>query len=185
MDYARDGRWDIVEGATIEFADALVRQEESAGWQLIRAAVLTGNTVTTGEGVFSKHLINTMITTMRAYRYNPQVIYCSPTRAGDIRDWAQVTASGSTSIDPLTQREIFVKGYLGTVYNVNIIELDTLTNNEVYLFDTDHFGVMPIRGELATFDDPTAPKRMRHGIFGWEELGLCVTDAKGVVKGTI
>jgi len=185
IDYARDGRWDIVEGAMIEFADSIVRQEEAAGWQLIRSAVLPQNTVTTGEGVFSKHLINTMITTMRSYRYNPQVIYCSPQRAGDIRDWAQVTASGSTSIDPLTQREIFTKGYLGTIYNVNIIEYDQLANNEVYLFDTDHLGVMPVRGELATFDDPVAIKKMRHGIFGWEEIGLCVTDSKGIVKGTI
>lgn len=187
IDYARDGRWDIVEGAKQEFADSIVRQEETEGWRLIAAAVTTGNTVTmSGETTLTKRLFNSMITKMKARRYNPSVIYVSPTRAGDIRDWATVTATGNFgSIDPVTQREIFVNGNLGSIFGVNIVELDTLADTDVYLFDTTRLGVMPIRGELVTYDDPVAPRRMRNGIFGWLEEGFCVMDEDAIVKGTI
>lgn len=184
IDYARDGRWDVVEGAKQEFADSLVRQEETEGWKLIKAAVKTGNTVSVGsETTLTKTLLNKMITHMRSYRYTPTTLYCSPTRAGDIRDWA-TTDTGGANIDPVTQREIFVKGYLGTIYGVDIIELDTLDDKEIYLFDQTRMGVMPIRGELVTYDDVTATRRMRNGIYGWEEIGFCVMDADAIVKGT-
>lgn len=175
LSFARDGRYNIVERALEKLAASFVRAEEKAGWDTIRGSIDASNTLVTTETYLSKTLFNDLITEMRAVNgYDPNVVYVSPRRAKDIRNWA------NTEIDPVTQREIFKAGGMGNIWNVEIRELRTLLDDEIFLFDTSKLGVMPVRTSLQTFDDPTAIKKLRAGVGAWEEVGFAVIDKKAV-----
>jgi hypothetical protein len=177
LSFVRDGRFNIVERALEKLAESFVKSEEKAGWDTIKGAIDANNTLVHAETTLSKTLFNDMITEMRAvHGYNPQVIYVSPRRAKDIRNWTD------TTIDPVTQREIFKAGGIGNIWDVEIKELRTLSDAEVYLFDTTRFGVMPIRTALTTYDKPDAINRLRAGVLAWEEIGFAVIDKKAVLK---
>ncbi|WP_336784157.1 HK97-fold major capsid protein [Paenibacillus illinoisensis] len=176
LSFVRDGRFNIVERALEKLAESFVKAEEASGWAVIRASIDSANTVTTTETNLSKKAFNDLITYMTKTGYNATDIYCSPTRAKDIRDWTY------TTIDPVTQREIFQAGGLNQIWNVQLHELRTLGDDEVYLFDTTRYGVMPVRTELTTYDDPTAIRRLRNGVLAWEEIGFACIDKKAVAK---
>ncbi|MNS33481.1 Phage capsid family protein [compost metagenome] len=176
LSFVRDGRFNIVERALQKLAKSFVEMEEKAGWDTIRGAIDASNTLTHSETSLSKSLFNDMITEMNAEGLKPEVIYVSPRRAKDIREWT------STTIDPVTQREIFQAGGIASIWNVQLRELRTLSDNEVYLFDTSRLGVMPIRQQLTTYDDPTAIKKLRAGALAWEEIGFAIIDKRGVLK---
>jgi len=177
LTFVRDGRFNIVERALEKLAESFVRAEEKAGWDTIRGAINAENTMTGhGQTTLTKSLFNDMITEMRAvHGYNPSAIYVSPRRAKDIRMWTD------TEIDPVTRREIFNVGGMNGIWNVQINELRTIGDGEVFMFDTSRFGVMPIRTKLTTFDDPTAIKRLRVGVGAWEEIGFAVIDKKAML----
>lgn len=176
ISFVRDGRFNIVERALEKLAESFVRLEEASGWAVIRASVGPENTITTTETGLTKKAFNELITYMNKTGYVAKDIYCSPNRAKDIRDWTY------TTIDPTTQREIFQAGGLNQIWNVQLHELRSLGDDEVYLFDTTRYGVMPVRTELTTYDDPTAIRRLRNGVLAWEEIGFACIDKKAVVK---
>jgi hypothetical protein len=176
LSFVRDGRFNIVERALEKLAQSFIRAEEASGWAVIRASIDSTNTVTTTETSLTKNAFNDLITYMSKTGYTPTDIYVSPNRAKDIRTWTY------TTLDPITQREIFQAGGLNQIWNVQLHELRTLADNEVYLFDTTRYGVMPIRQELTTYDDPTAIRRLRNGVLAWEEIGFACIDKKAVAK---
>jgi hypothetical protein len=176
LTFIRDGRYNIVERALEKLAESFVRAEETAGWNTLRGAVNANNTISVTDTFLSKNVFNHLITEMKQVTgYNPTVIYCSPRRASDIRGWT------TTQVDFLTQREIFQAGGLGSVFNVEIRELRTLSDSEVYLFDTTRLGVMPVRQRMTTWDDPTTIRRLRAGIIAFEEIGFAVIDPKAIL----
>lgn len=175
LTFIRDGRYNIVERALEKLAESFVKAEETAGWATIRGAINPNNTLTPAQNFLSKNVFNQMITEMKQVSgYNPTVIYASPRRASDIRGWT------TTQIDYLTQREIFQAGGLGSIFNIEIRELRTLSDSEVYLLDTTRLGVMPVRQKMTTWDDPTAIRRLRAGIIAFEEVGFAVIDPMAI-----
>jgi hypothetical protein len=178
LTFVRDGRYNIVERALTKLAEAFVRQEEQAGWDVIKASCDGTNTITLGGSVLTldKNVFNDFITDMTKTGYVPTDIYVSPNRAKDIRNWTY------TQLDPWTQKEIFQAGGLSSIWNVRLNELRTLGDKEVYIFDTSRFGVMPIRASMTTFDDPTAIKRLRAGVMAWQEIGFSAIDKSAVRK---
>lgn len=173
--FVRDGRYNIVESALKNLAQSFVKMEEKAGWDTIRGAINTANTLTTTETSLSKTLLNDMITEFTAEGLTPSVIYCSPRRGKDIREWVQ------TNIDPVTQREIFQAGGLSSIWNVQLRELRTLADDEIFLFDTTRLGVMPIKTQLTTHDDPMTIRNLRAGVIAWEEIGFAVIDKRALL----
>lgn len=179
LSFVRDGRFNIVERALEKLAQSFIRAEEASGWAVIRASVDGTNTIASpSAGMLDKAAFNQFITFMNKTGYTPSDIYVSPNRAADIRNWTY------TTLDPVTQREIFQAGGLNQIWNVALHELRTLADNEAYLFDTSRYGVMPVRTELMTYDDPTAIRRLRAGVLAWEEVGFACIDKKAVVKMT-
>jgi hypothetical protein len=176
LSFVRDGRFNIVERALEKLAQSFVRMEEASGWAVIRGSIDSTNTVTTAETSLTKNAFNDLITYMSKTGYIPTDIYVSPNRAKDIRTWTY------TTLDPWTQKEIFQAGGLNQIWNVQLHELRTLADSEVYLFDTSKYGVMPIRTELTTYDDPTVIRRLRAGVLSWEEIGFAAIDKKAVAK---
>ena len=180
LQFARDGRFNVGERARLRLMDSIVDQEESAGWTLLRAACSATNTVT-AVGL-TKALISNAMALMESNRgYQPTDLYVSSNRAADIRNWDY------TTIDPTTQREIFVDGGLGSIWNINIKVVWFLEDTEAYLFDSreNKLGYMPIRNPLVTYDDPTAIKKYRVGIIAYEEIGFGVLDSQCIVRLTI
>ncbi|MHA1754689.1 MAG: HK97-fold major capsid protein [Candidatus Odinarchaeia archaeon] len=183
MTYARDGRFNISQRARKKLSDAILVQEEETGWTLIKAAVLPANTITIAgaEGEYmSKKLINEMIACMEDYEgFKADIMFCSILSAAEIREW------DNSKLDDQTRREVWQRGGLGSMWGVDIIPLNSLGDDEVYLFDTSRFGVMPERQKLMTFEDPTASNRLRISIMAYEEIGFGVLDDRAVVKGVI
>jgi hypothetical protein len=180
LSFVRDGRFNIVERALEKLAQSFIRQEEAAGWAVIRSAISGANTIASPTaGLLSKEAFNAFITYMSKTGYTPTDIYVSPARAADIRNWTY------TTLDPVTQREIFQAGGLNQLWNVQLHELRSLGDNEAFMFDTTRFGVMPVRQELTTYDDPTSIRRLRNGVLAWEEIGFAAIDVKAVAKMTI
>jgi len=170
LSFVRDGRYAVVEHALDSLAESFVEMEEKAGWDTIRGAIYAGNTLISTETTLSKKLFNDLITEMKARKKTPEVIYVSPRRAKDIREWA------GNEIDPVTQREIFVKGGMGSIWGVRIVELEHLSDNELFCFDTKNFGIMPIRTTLTTYDKPDSINYLRNGVLAWEEIGFAVIE---------
>lgn len=181
MQYARDGRYDVAGRAKEKLLNAIVTKEETDGWAIIRAAATAARTVTVAGGTtLSKALLNAMFIKMaQTNGMKIDVIFCSPTRFGDIREWSE------TTIDPVTQREIWTRGGLTEMWGAKIFELPTLADNEVYGFDTRYFGVMPVRETLQTRDNPISILKLRVGVIAWEELGFVALESRSIVKGTI
>lgn len=176
LTFVRDGRYNIVERALEKLSQSFIRAEEKSGWDTIRGAIQASNTLVTTETALTKKLFNQLTTEMKQVSgYLPTIVYVSPRRASDIRSWT------TTQIDFLTQREIFQAGGIGSVFNIEIRELRTLSDNEVFLFDTTRLGVMPVRQRMTTFDDPTAIRRLRAGVIAFEEIGFAVIDKKAML----
>lgn len=179
---AKHGRISIAERAMQRLIDSVVQLEENAGWSTLRAACTTGNgnvASVSGETGLTKNVATEAFKVMESNRgYKVTDIYVSPSGLADIRSWTQ------NSIDPVTQREIFVNAGLPSLWGAEIHVVWFLNSNEAYFIDArpNKLGYMPIRDELKTWDDPVAIKKFRVGVIAYEEIGFVVMDTKAIVK---
>lgn len=182
MSYARDGRYNVVDRIKQRLSNDIIKQEEEAGWSVIRASVLPENTIQIAgtEGTyFSKKLVNEMIAKIQSYGFEGTILVCSVNSFAEIREW------DNTKLDEATRREVFQNAGLKSIWGVTILPLRRLADTEVYLFDTSRYGVMPERQQLVTFEDPTVVPDLMIGLIGYEEIGFGVLDARAVIKGVI
>lgn len=190
MDIAEQGRIDVAAEATRLLGDRVIAKEEAAGWATIKQTFLLLNTgvqrvYCSGSSEafhsFSKKAVNKMAIQMDLQRRQLTDIFISPQSMGDVREWS------TSSIDYLTQREIFVNGGLPgeSIWNIRlnkVYDSNLVANTEAWGFDVRTFGKMPIRKELVTYEDPTAILRWEIGMIGRELVGFGVTDSYAVVK---
>lgn len=179
IQYARHGRFDVAERAIQKIKDEIIGIEDAEGWSVIRAAISADNTVNEVEAEkgLTKTNLNAGFKKMESNRgYKVTLICANAYRIGDIRDWTSV------EIDPVTQREIFRGAGLLGLWNAEIVNVPELGNDEVYMFDTSKFGIMPIRANIQIYDNPEAIKRLRIGIIAFEEVGFAAVDRHAVVK---
>ena len=201
IDIAKDGRFDVAQLSTKLLANRFIRQEELAGWSLIKthAAVLPatqqlqafaddGTTQTAGQGKLNIYTLNELITLADQIGIGGRVVkdvYVSPRRYNDLR--SQVTlqslpfdmrtklyGDGENAKSP-TPEIRFHK-----VYNPNLV-----ANNQAYAFtqkDGYFYGVMPIREALFTRDNPIAILEWKIGIIGRMREGFGVLDDKGLIE---
>lgn len=202
IDVAKDGRFQVGQLATTMLKNRFIQQEELAGWNLIKlhAASLKSNqkiqalkddgTVgAAGTGKLNVGTINEMITTADEIGVGGRRItdiYVSPRRFGDLRNQLTMMAlpesirtqlwSNGKGTDNVADVRIH------RVYNRALVP-----NNKGYAFtqkDGYRYGVMPIREELTTRDNPIAILEWKIGIIGRERLGFGVLDDKGLVEVT-
>ncbi len=182
---ARDGRFDVAGRARQRLMDSFVDGEEDNGWPVIKAAITSDNTVTasdynTGTDTgLTKAVLNAVWVKMEDRRdYKVTGIFVPAARKGEIRMWE------ATTIDPVTQREIFVGAGLEGLWNAELRLTHRIDDDEGYAFDgrPGLLGYMPIREALSTFDDVTAPLRRRYGICGVEELGFGILNPDREIK---
>lgn len=213
LDIAKDGRFQVAQLATQLLKNRFIRQEEMAGWSLIKnhASQLPGTAATdsvqrlvaykddgtkgtpktdgtAGTGRMNIYTLNDLITLADCIGIGGRVvrdIYLSPRRFGDLRN--QVTMEAL----PFSMRErLYGIGEdakaadseirIHKVWNRNLVGDD-----RGYAFtqkDGFRYGVMPIREELNTRDNPIAILEWKIGIIGRERVGFGVLDDKGLIE---
>jgi hypothetical protein len=141
--YARDSRIDIAQRAAAKAAMELANYEEECGWRVIMPAATSAfsgkgllgsrpapiyeiSPSAQGAGYLSKELINKMIVGFKRIGRTLTDLYVSPEDAADIREWTD------TDIDPVTRREIFQAGGMGSLWNVTLHEVQHLGATGLY-----------------------------------------------------
>lgn len=141
--YARDSRIDIAQRAAAKAAMELANYEEECGWRVIMPAATSAfsgkgllgsrpapiyeiSPTAQGAGYLSKELINKMIVGFKRIGRTLTDLYVSPEDAADIREWTD------TDIDPVTRREIFQAGGMGSLWNVTLHEVQHLGATGLY-----------------------------------------------------
>jgi hypothetical protein len=179
---AKHARISIADRAMMRLKDSMIEQEEEAGWALLRAASSGSAISVSGAVGLTKAVVDKAWREMETNRgYKVTDIYVSASGMADIRAWTQ------TTIDPVTQREIFVNAGMPSIYGAQIHVVHFLASTEAYFIDAtpNKLGFMPIRDELQTFDDPVAIKKFRVGVLAREEIGFVVMDAHAIVAATL
>jgi len=137
LTYARDSRIDIASRAAARVAKDLANYEEECGWRVIMPAATSSfsgkgllgsrpapiyeiSNSSTGAGYLSKELINKMMVGFKRIGRQLTDIYIAPEDAADIREWTD------TDIDPVTRREIFQASGMGSIWNVQLHEVQHL-----------------------------------------------------------
>ena len=164
-------------------------------------------------GQFTKRLVSLMKTTMTRLaggntasvgRGRLTDLYISPEALEDIREWDK------DEVDDFTRREIFTagdeNGPMASIYGVRLHPLDELgvgqefqtffatlgasmgTSDEeiVVGLDLSHGDsfVMPVKRELAIFEDDMLHRRQKAGFYGWQEHGFASLDGRRVLLGS-
>jgi hypothetical protein len=177
LQLARQRRINILQRKTLSLRNAIVKLENSLAWQVIRAAVKAERTVNSSETTMSKAAYNEGFQMMESKEdYRPDLVIVNPKRAGDIRTW------GAADLDPVTMREVWRNAGVGNIWGADILIDADLADNESFFIDTTRMGIMPIRLDFVTYDDPTAVKEFRQRVLGYEEIGFAVVDPDAIVK---
>jgi len=197
LQFARDGRFDVVARAKNRLANSIVKLEEENGWHVLLAGADASarEQHITSSGFTKELLSNAKVVMTRAGSVLTDM-YISPEAMADVRSW------DNAAVDEQTRRDIFVAGGLAKIYDVMLhvmeefgngreynkyfcnncptnslteanveiqIGLDTSTNDAFY---------MPVRQELTTYADPTAIKELKQGVIAYEDLGFAVVDTR-------
>lgn len=198
-DMAKDGRFDVASEATRLLGNRVIFNEDLSAWNLVTNVVAdasfpaansieigtAGNgtvTTSTGEGFFSKDLINDMLTQSEVQRYAIDNIFVTPKGYGDIRDWMPDNIAQST------QEKIFNAAGLDSVYGVAINKMDStefFSDRRAYGVRTDTFGKFAQKESLETFENPLSMMTDKIGVLGRERIGLAAIQAKGLISATI
>ena len=196
QDIAADGRFDVAELATTLLKNKFIQQEELCGWNLIKAhAALLPNSqkidasqAAFGNGSMTMDTFNEMITVADELGVGGRRvtdIYVSPRRHGDLRK----ALSAGLALPDSVKEQLFNGGEGATqvggvrihkVYNKALVD-----DTKAYAFTQKQgfrYGVMPIREELKTRDNPIAFLEWKIGIVGRERLGFAVLDDKGLIE---
>jgi len=185
---AQHGRINVPEKSQKRLLDAIVLLEENAGWDTIKAAVDgTDNDLPAiaGESGLTLAVINAAFEQMESRRdYVVTDIYVNNKGAGDIRKWTV------TTIDPVTQREIFTQKGLQGIWQANIHVIpgtDIIPQDKAYFIDArpDKLGYMPIRTPLKTYDDPAAISKFRVRVLAYQDAGFTVLDPNRIVRAAL
>jgi len=186
MDVAEQGRFQVGELATTLLKNKVIEQEELAGWSLIKAhAAVLDSSQQVAATDLDVQAFNDIVTAGDILRRQITDIYVSPARFSDLRDW--VTA---TDLSENLKDQAYKQGGINNVWGVNIHKVynqNLVANNKAYAFgqrDGYTYGVMPIRKELQSFDNPIAIMEWKVGIMAREILGFGVLDEKGLIEVT-
>ena len=187
IDVARQGRFQVGERATKLLKNKIIEQEELAGWSLIKAhaAVLDGKQKVTASNGLTVNTFNDIVTAGDLLRRKITDIYVSPKRFADMRKWVTATDLSSGLKDKAFEAAGLIEVWgvrIHRVYNSKLV-----TDDKGYAFgqrDGYTYGVMPIRQQLQTFDNPIAIMEWKIGVMARENVGFAVLDEKGLIEVT-
>lgn len=189
-----DDAWHVILGAALD-RNVIVYDSNAATGQFTKRLVTLAKTVMRRNGGGNSTCLN---------RARLTDLFMSPEAMDDIFNW------NVDQIDEITRREIYTNGQsdcdrgLTNLFCVNFHILDELGAGQEYqLYYENELGgtmpagdqelvigldlsrrdsfVAPVREELQVFDDITAHKQMKGGIYGWWEGGFSVLSSLRVL----
>jgi len=180
---ARAGRIDQVERNMRRMVNGFIAKEESMGWDVINACRSTSNTVLLkssdkGYGSASLELINLMFTKFQTLGYVPNVAFMSPSCMSDLRMLCK-----EAGLADAVRFDIWRGGMIKSLWGVDFYALRSLSDTYIYMFDTTRFGVMAIRQELETRENPASRSEFIIRVNGQEQVGFAALDKTAVVFG--
>jgi len=102
----------------------------------------------------------------------------------NFKSYAHLRSWRRNDVDPVTQREIWQTGLVGSLWGIDLIVSRLVPNNWVYCYSEPRFtGVLPIRTDLILLPDDT-PKEALIGYVGYEEIGMLIVNSNSVARGT-
>ena len=216
LKYARDARWDMVKRALEVMRAQFVKKFNDDGWHVILNAGVDRNIVVidsdASAGQFTKRLVSLLQAVMRRNGGGNSTsinrglltdLFISPEAMECIRNW------NVSSVDPTTQREIFItpgQEGLSNIFGVNLHTLDELGEGQEYqlYFENELSGtlpgsdveivvgldlskndafIMPVREEVSVFADDSLHRQRRAGLYGWASQGMACLDNRRVLLG--
>lgn len=177
--------FDVLDRAQDTARQEIELQEDKAGIAALDAASTTINTTTTfaslGIGAFED-------VRYQVERHRLMVENFLINRA----EVSDIVKTMSTAVDPVTERELILAGYIGTILNSQILTAAGTGVQEVIPAGTfyattgaDYFGEMGIRMELQS--EPYNKYANRETVKGWafiEIIGFGVVNSRACAKGT-
>lgn len=142
------------------------------------AANTSNNPITTSTGGCSKDFMNKLSAEIMKWDLPAYAYLMNFKSYSHLRSWKR------NDVDPVTQREIWQTGLVGSLWGIDLIVSRLLPDNWVYCYSEPRFtGVLPIRTDLILLPDDT-PKEALIGYVGYEELGMLLVNANSVARGT-
>jgi len=142
------------------------------------AANTSNNSIVTSTGGCSKDFMNKLSAEIMKWDLPAYAYLMNFKSYSHLRSWKR------NDIDPVTQREIWQTGLVGSLWGIDLIVSRLVPNNWVYCYSEPRFtGVLPIRTDLILLPDDT-PKEALIGYVGYEELGMLLVNANSVARGT-
>lgn len=101
----------------------------------------------------------------------------------NFKTYSQLRSWRRNDVDPVTQREVWQTGLVGSLWGIDLIVSRKVPSNYVYCFSEPRFtGVFPIRTDLILLPDDT-PKEALIGYVGYEEIGMLIVNSNSVARG--
>lgn len=177
--------YDVLDRAQDTARQEIELEEDKRGQALLDVAARTSNAVTTfatlGVGAFED-------VRYQVERHRLQVEKFLINR----QELSDIVKTMSTQVDPVTERELILAGYIGSFLNAQIITAAGTGVQEVVPAGTfyastgpEYLGEMGIRVEL--FSEPFNMFSHRRSVKGWafiEMLGFAIPNPKAVAVGT-
>jgi hypothetical protein len=200
MDIATDGRFQVATLATQMLKNKFIKQEEYAGWNLIKtheaSLVANGSTqiiqgrddnnTTSGTKKLNLYTINEVLTVADEMGVGGRRVtdmYLSPRRFADLR--AYITQLG---VPENLRQNIWNNGQIAdTIADIRfhrVYDRNLVPDNKAYAFTQKEgfkYGVLPVREELKTVNNPMSQNEWKIGIMGRERLGFGILDDKGLL----
>lgn len=158
LSYARDARWDVIEGALDVFRAGFTRRLNDDGWHVILAAALAAGEMVTyataTDGVFTKELVSKMKTRQYRRTLNGDLtdLYVSPEAFEDIRAWNATAAAGNISemimTDNYNSDSLSALNPVFRIFGVNIRQLRELGDTNVVTAPYQTYFVTTLGGSL-------------------------------------
>lgn len=131
LSYAQEGRVDIAAKAVSKAAQAIAEYEEESAWRILAPAATTNFSATgllaarsapiyevaagsSGAGYFSPELVNEMVVGFQRLGRTLTDLWISPEDSADIRLWSE------TQLDPISRRDVFVAGGMGSLWGIKL-----------------------------------------------------------------
>ena len=103
----------------------------------------------------------------------------------DILNWESAGASGHSSVDPVTQRELLQTGLYGHIFGADIVVSKVVPAGQAFaVADPEFVGVMPVRQDIEVLP-ADEPKQLKLGWVVNEIIGVGIVNPRGVATGLV
>lgn len=174
------GRIDQVERNAKRLLSGFVKKEEEQAWGVVRACIGNGNTINEAYDEFGVELINDALIYGDENDVTFDKCFISPKSMGDLRMYCKEVGFANE-----VRYDMWKRGVLTGLWGIDFYVLNSIGDDEAFFFDTNQFGVMPVRQDMETREDPAARAAFKVRVYAQSQFGLSAIVKKAVLKAVI